>query len=82
MIDIKYGQTIITKGYYDGLVTIKEQTREDIKTTQNTLLADVISCLDVLKTDTPELIIRIMKDKYGSVNIIQKTWTTDKKKVK
>ncbi len=74
--------TIITEGYYDGLSTVKEQTREDIKTTQNTLLTDVIKCLDVLKTDTPELVIRITKDKHGSVNIIQKTWLISKQKIK
>jgi len=93
MDKIKFGQVItetvgqdgsvviVTKGYYDGPVTVKEQIREDIKTSQPTLLTDVIKCLDVLRTDTPELVIRITKDKYGSVNIIQKTWITEKKKI-
>lgn len=83
MTEIRFGQiTIRTEGYFDGLNSVKEQIREDIQTTQNTLLTDVIKCLDVLKTDTPELCILIRKDKYGSPVIIQKTWTTKKENVK
>lgn len=83
MTDIRFGQiTIVTEGYYDGLNSVKEQVREDMQTSQNTLLTDVIKCLDALKTDTQELVILIRKDKYGSPAIIQKTWTIRKEKIK
>lgn len=73
---------IVTEGYFDGLQSVKEQIREDIQTSYATLLTDVIKCLDVFKTDTPELIIRISKDKTGTPTMIQKTWQTSKKKLK
>jgi len=92
---MKYGQkvveidqgdgktTIRTEGYFDGLRSVKEQIREDMETTHNTMLADVIKCLDVLKTtDTPELVILIKRDKYGSPNLIQRTWITSREKLK
>ena len=74
--------TIRKEGYYEGLKSVREQTREDIQTTTNTLLTDVIKCLDVLKSETPELIITIKKDKYGSPVLIQKTWIISKEKIK
>lgn len=92
--EIEYGQKIteinngdgtreiITEGFFEGLASIKEQRREDIKTSHNTILPDVIKCLDMLKTPTPELTIHIIKDKYGTPNIIQKTWIVKKEKIK
>jgi len=94
MTDIRYGQKIsqspddngvlhiVTEGYFEGLRSIKLQIREDIQTTQNTLLTDVIKCLEALKTDTPELLIMIKKDKYGTPVLIQKTWVVKKDKIK
>lgn len=92
--DIRYGQKKIhsvdgdgmthihTEGYFDGLRSVKEQIREDIQTTQATLLTDVIRCLDVLKTDSPELVITIKKDRVGSINLIQKLWVVKVDKIK
>lgn len=94
MTDIRYGQKIIeshnddgsinitTEGYYNGLVSVKEQLREDIQTSYTTLLEDVIKCLDALKSGTPELVIRITTDRSGTPTVIQKTWITDKRKIK
>lgn len=91
---IKYGQRVIetftgnnttritTEGYYDGLSTLKVQTREDIKTSNATLLADVIKCLELLKTNTPEVVITIKKDKFGKPSLIQKLWITKTEKIK
>lgn len=94
MPDIDYGEkkieipnedgttTIFTNGYYKGPLSIKEQTREDIKTSKQFLLKDVIACLDVLsKTNTPDLTIYIKRDSEGRPFLIQKTWTITKKKV-
>lgn len=94
MSEIKYGQKIVetiegattvkitTEGYWDGLKHVKEQIREDINTKPQTLLTDVIKCLEVLKTtNTPDLVIRISRDKHDSVSLIQKTWQIDKRKV-
>jgi len=73
---------IRTEGYFEGLNSVKEQIRQDMQTSYATVLADVIKCLDVLKTDTPELVIRITKDRSGSPAIIQKTWIIKKEKIK
>jgi len=73
---------IRTEGYFEGLNTVKEQVRQDVQTSYSTLLSDVIKCLDVLKSDTPELVIRITKDRSGSPAIIQKTWIIRKEKIK
>lgn len=82
-IDNNDGTTeVITEGYFDGLASIKVQRREDSKTSHQTLAADVIKCLETLKTGTPDLNIYITKDRYGFPNIIQKTWTIEKKKIK
>ena len=94
MTEIRYGQKIIeshnedgtlnitTEGYYDGLVSVKEQIRQDIQTSYTTLLEDVIKCLDTLKSGTPELVIRITTDRSGTPTVIQKTWIASKSKIK
>ena len=64
---------IKTEGYHDGLRSSKEEIREDTLTSEATLLADLIKCLDVLKTDTPDLTIVIKKSR-GVPYVIQKTW--------
>lgn len=91
---MKYGKKIIKKtnsdgtisirreGYHDGLNTIEEKTMLSIQTSQEDLLTDVIRCLDQLKTDTPNLEIKIIKDDRGFPHIIQKTWVVYKEKLK
>lgn len=94
MPEIQYGEqrvlipnddgtwTIFSNGYYDGPRSIVEQTREDIRTSEASLLTDVIKCLELLKTDTPELVISIKKDRYGKPHLISKLWTVNKKKLR
>lgn len=76
-MEVRYGQVITIQGYFDGLKSVKEQVREDSTTNQEDLLKDVIKCLEVLKGDTPELTIKIIK-KNGEPAIIQKTYTVSK----
>ena len=74
--------TLTTYGYYGGLSSVKIQKRVDMRTTHTTVAADVIKCLDALKSGSPELTIHITTDKLGLPNIIQKTWIVEKKKIK
>lgn len=74
--------TIVTEGFFNGPNSIKEETQLSIEITQNTILTELIKCLDLMKTDTPEVLIRIVKDKYGSPSLLQKTWTINKQKLK
>ena len=75
-------EKIVEQGFYDGLNSIKEETRLNLQISRDSVLTELIRCLDLLKTDTPDILIRIIKDKYGEPVVLQKTWTTHKEKVK
>jgi len=73
--------TIQTEGYYNGKPgSVIETVREDIKTNKNDLLKDVITCLDALKTNTPQVELVIKKDKFNNPMLIQKTTVVYKTK--
>ena len=74
--------TIITEGFFNGPNTIKEETQVNVPIDRNTILTEHIRCLDLLKQDTQEILIRIVKDKYGNPTLLQKTWTVRKEKLK
>lgn len=94
MSDIEHGKKIIKtpqddgslkireEGYFNGLNSIEETTRVNVSTSQATVLSDVIKCLDILKTDSPELTIVIKKDNSGFPKLIQKEWVVYKEKLK
>ncbi len=72
---------IRTEGYYEELNSIKEEVRQNINTTQETLLKDIIRALDVFNTtDTAEITLRIIK-RRGVPQQIVKTYTVFKKKI-
>lgn len=67
--------SIIEEGYYEGeRKSIKVTIRQDIDTSKANLLKDLISCLDELKTPTPDLTIIIKKDRFNNPFLIQKSW--------
>lgn len=73
---------IRTEGYYEELNSVREEIRQNIITTNETLLQDVIKALEVFtKTDSPELILELSKDTRGEPQRIVKTWVTYKKKL-
>ena len=71
------GTTKITeRGYYRGQErSMKVTIRQDIDTNKTNLFKDLLTCLDELKTTTPDLTIVIKKDRYGQPFLIQKSWT-------
>lgn len=75
-------QNIKTNGYHNGLNSVSTQTRLNIPISRNTILTELVKCLDLMKTDTPEIIIRLTKDKTGEPILLQKTWVTYKEKLK
>ena len=91
---MQYGKKVITtintdgsenireEGYHNGLNSVKEETRMNITITRDTVLTELIKCLDLLKTTSNDVEIRITKDKYGEPVLLQKTWTTHKEKLK
>lgn len=70
------------EGYFNGLNTVKETTRQDIAVNRDTILTELIRCLDLMKTTTNEITIRIAKDKYGEPELLQKTWVISREKIK
>jgi len=75
-------ENIREEGYHNGLNSIKEETRMNVTITRDSILTELIKCLDLLKTTTNDIEIRITKDKYGEPVLLQKTWTTHKEKLK
>ncbi len=74
--------TIREEGYYNGLNSVVEQTRVDISITRDTILTELLRCLELVKTTSPDIIIRISKDKHGEPQLLQKTWETYREKIK
>ncbi len=63
--------------YTDKLSSVRIETSKDIQTSQNELLKDLVSCLDVLKDTEDSLTIKITK-RHGQPRLITKTWTVTK----
>lgn len=73
------GSTIVeTKSYHEELNMYRKEHIINILTSNATLLADVISCLDVLKgKGTSELVISIKADKDNLPKMITKTYVIE-----
>lgn len=74
--------TIHEEGYYKGLNSVVERTRVDISITRDTILTELLRCLELVKTGTPDIVIRISKDKNGEPQLLQKTWETKRERIK
>jgi hypothetical protein len=72
-----------TNSYFDELASRKEWVIVNIKTTRDTVLSDVISCMDVInKQQTKELIIRITADDWNQPSLIVKEYVVRKENFK
>jgi len=92
MDDIKFGKkviaspnedgsvSIVEEGYWNGLDTIKESTRVSLYIDQQTVLKELVKCLELLKFDTPYIDIKLcLKDK--KLYRLEKTWEVKRKKI-
>lgn len=76
-------ETIVTKGYFNGKQnSVKHQTRINVPVTRANILTELIKCLDLMRTTTPEILIRIAKDKNGEPTVLQKTWVESREKLR
>lgn len=76
-------EEIVTKGYFNGTQnSIKHQTRINVPITRMNVLSELVKCLDLMKTNTPEVLIRIAKDRNGEPLVLQKTWIESREKLK
>lgn len=71
---------ITSSSYRDALHSYREEIEQSILTSTNSLLSDVIKCLNIIQQhQTPVLTIEIHMDKYGQPErIAQKYITTQK----
>lgn len=82
-IRIDGSEEIITKGYFNGAQnSVKHQTRINVPVTRANVLSELVKCLDLMRTTTPEIVIRIAKDKHGEPMVLQKTWIESREKLK
>jgi len=82
-IQIDGSEEIITRGYLHGVQNNeKRQTRLNIPISHTNAFAELVKCYDLMKTDTPEIVIRIAKDRNGEPFLLQKTWIESRKKLK
>jgi hypothetical protein len=76
-------EEIVTKGYFNGSQnSVKHQTRINVPISRANILSELVRCLDLMKTNTPEIVIRIAKDKNGEPMVLQKTWVESREKLK
>lgn len=73
--ELKHIKVITTEVYTDGLKSLKKEYSQNILTSRNTVMGDLIACLDVL-TDgaSDEVLIRVTA-KHNQPALITKTWT-------
>lgn len=72
---------IKTEGYFENLNSVKQEVRQNLNTTKETLMQDVIKCMEVFtQTDTPELTLTLVKHR-GEPRRIIKTYLVYKDKI-
>lgn len=82
-IQVDGSEEIVTKGYFNGSQnSVKHQTRINVPITRMNVLSELVKCLDLMKTNTPEIVIRIAKDRNGEPMVLQKTWVESREKLK
>lgn len=69
-----------TESYFESLASVKEEIVKQITTSQDKLLADLISCLDVIHKQEvrDKLTLVIHVDDWNKPNRIEKQYTTKK----
>lgn len=71
------------EGYFEDLNSIREETVQNVITTRDTFLSDIMKCLEVIsKRESRELIIEIKTDEFYQPRLIVKQWVTHKEKIK
>lgn len=68
---------IVSSSYTDKLSSVRTEISKDIQTSQQTLLKDIVTCLEELQHTEEKLTIEITK-KFGQPRLITKTWTISK----
>jgi hypothetical protein len=73
--ELKHIKVITTEVYTDGLKSLKKEYSQNIQTSRNSVMGDLIACLDVLTDGSSDEVIIIVKAKHQQPELIVKTWT-------
>ena len=80
MITIPADVLINTMSYHETLGSVSKTRQKNLLTSGHTYLADIISCLDVVKDgSTRKLTITVTLDKYFEPKLITKRYLVDHK---
>ena len=76
-IQMDDGSTLlVSQGFFNGKPSsVKQKKREDIEVDRNNLYKEWLSVLDLLKTDSREIVAVIKRDKLMNPYILQKIHT-------
>ena len=67
---------LVTQGFFNGQPSsVKQKKREDIEVDRNNLYKEWVSVLDLLKTDSQEIVAVIKRDKLMNPYILQRIHT-------
>lgn len=80
IVEFKHIKVITTEVYTDGLKSLKKEYSQNIQTSRNTVMGDLIACLDVLSEGTSDEVVIIVKAKHHQPELITKTWTPVKER--
>lgn len=73
--------TIVTKEVYtDGLKSRMQEYSQHLKTSRNTIIGDIVSCLDVCSDGKSEEVTIKIKFRHNQPELITKTWTLSKER--
>lgn len=73
--ELKHIKVITTEVYTEGLKSLKKDMSQNILTSRNAVLGDLISCLDVLTDGTSTKVVIEVTAKRQEPVLIVKTWT-------
>ena len=71
---------IKTESYHESLKSVKVETQQSIYSSIDTLLLDVIKCLEVITGNQSDELTITIKNDHGVMKIL-KRWTVEKQKV-
>lgn len=82
MITIPASIIIQTLSYLEELGIVKKEVEKRKITSHQTILADVLSCLNVFKeTPTREVVITVTTDKWGEPTLVKHRYVLEKRNV-
>lgn len=75
IIELRHIKVVTTEVYTDGLKSLKKEYSQNIQTSRNSVMGDLIACLDVLTDGSSDEVTIKVTAKHNQPHLIIKTWT-------